>query len=175
MATAIGQNQVTATGMLKAEYKEGMSTQDALKLAVKVLRKALDTARPTADRLDVAVLRTREDAARDDGLVGGLSSFVPEGGKGKSGAAAGGAGKGEGEGAGAAAMVDADEGEGAEKEGAGSRAAVAADEVIGVSSAPREVMQRVLSEAEVAHLLDLVAAEEEGEDKSKSKASKGDM
>lgn len=26
MATAIGQNQVTATGMLKAEYKEGMST-----------------------------------------------------------------------------------------------------------------------------------------------------
>jgi len=41
-ATAIGNNNQAATSILKQEYKEGLTLNEALKLAVVVLSKTMD-------------------------------------------------------------------------------------------------------------------------------------
>lgn len=59
--TCIGNNSQAAISMLKQEYDEdGMSLNDALKLAVKVLSKTLDTNKLTSERVEMATL-TRSD------------------------------------------------------------------------------------------------------------------
>ena len=56
-ATAVGAGKETAFGILKGEYKENMSLDDASKLAVKCLVKALE-ARELPLRMKIAVIPT---------------------------------------------------------------------------------------------------------------------
>lgn len=60
-ATCIGNNSMSAISMLKQEYEEeGVSLDEALKLAVKVLSKTLDVQTLTAEKVEIAHL-TRKD------------------------------------------------------------------------------------------------------------------
>jgi len=56
-ATAIGMNSQAATSLLKKEYVEGCSIDEALELAVKVLNKTMDTVTPTPDKMEFSVLK----------------------------------------------------------------------------------------------------------------------
>ncbi|WFD39173.1 proteasome endopeptidase complex [Malassezia japonica] len=55
-AMCIGMNNGTATSLLKQEYKEDFSVQDALGLAARVLSKTMDTTAMESDKLEFAVL-----------------------------------------------------------------------------------------------------------------------
>lgn len=60
-ATCIGNNNQTAISILKQEYKIGETKlADALKLAVKILSKTLDTTKLTSEKIEIATL-TREN------------------------------------------------------------------------------------------------------------------
>jgi len=61
-ATCIGNNSQAAMSMLKQEYKDDdeMNLNNALKLAVKVLSKTLDTTKLTSERVEMATL-SRQD------------------------------------------------------------------------------------------------------------------
>jgi len=72
-AHATGQNTAAASGgsgystsinpqtILKSDYDEEMSFRDGLKLAVKVIYKAIDTHDPKADRFEVTYITKRDD------------------------------------------------------------------------------------------------------------------
>lgn len=55
-ATLIGANQLAAQTLLKKDYKDDMSLQDACQLAVKVLSKTMDSSNMKADKLELATL-----------------------------------------------------------------------------------------------------------------------
>lgn len=60
-ATCIGNNNQTAISILKQEYKIGETKlTDALKLAIKILSKTLDTTKLSYDKIEIATL-TREN------------------------------------------------------------------------------------------------------------------
>lgn len=59
-ATCIGNNSSSAVSMLKQEYKDDLNLNQALKLAVKVLSKTLDTNKLSSEKVEVATL-TRKD------------------------------------------------------------------------------------------------------------------
>ena len=59
-ARAIGANNQAAQSILKTDYKEEGSMEDALMLAVKVLSKTMDTTTPSAEKLEIATV-TREE------------------------------------------------------------------------------------------------------------------
>merc|ERR1712048_229545 len=64
-ATCIGNNNMAAISMLKQEYKEeGISMDEALKLAVKVLSKTLDVQKLTSEKIEMAHLTRRNDQTR---------------------------------------------------------------------------------------------------------------
>ncbi|CAE8583194.1 unnamed protein product [Polarella glacialis] len=54
---AIGINNNTAMQALRQDWKPGMKTQEALELAAKVLVKTMDTAAPTAERLEFGMVQ----------------------------------------------------------------------------------------------------------------------
>jgi 20S proteasome subunit alpha 3 len=56
MANAMGANKATAESILNEQWKQDMSTQDGLDLIARVLLKAMDTAAPTSETLEVGVL-----------------------------------------------------------------------------------------------------------------------
>jgi len=56
-ATCIGQNSTAAQSILKQEYKEGCNLDEALKLAVKVFAKTLDSTTLTSEKLEFATLQ----------------------------------------------------------------------------------------------------------------------
>merc|ERR1711879_447253 len=56
-ATAIGANNQAATSLLKQDYSDEFSVQEALKLAVKVLSKTMDSTALSPDKLEFSVLR----------------------------------------------------------------------------------------------------------------------
>ena len=56
-ATVIGQNTTAAQSILKQEYKEDCDLDAALKLAVKVFAKTLDSTTLTSDKLEFATLK----------------------------------------------------------------------------------------------------------------------
>ena len=60
-AIAIGNNNQMARDMLKKEYKEDISLQDALKLCVSVLAKAMDTQNFTEEKMEFSVLQRVEN------------------------------------------------------------------------------------------------------------------
>ena len=45
---------------MKSEYKDGLDTDEALELAVKVLMKTIDSASPTSDNMELATLKVVE-------------------------------------------------------------------------------------------------------------------
>lgn len=55
-AYAIGLNNNTAQQFLKQEWKEGLKTQEALQLAAKVLTKTIDSASPTAEKIEFGIV-----------------------------------------------------------------------------------------------------------------------
>lgn len=61
-ATAIGQNNQSAQALLRQQWKDDMSLDDALSLAARVLIKTMDTATPSSERLEFAVI-TRDETA----------------------------------------------------------------------------------------------------------------
>mmetsp|Transcript_11595 Transcript_11595/g.13322 ORF Transcript_11595/g.13322 Transcript_11595/m.13322 type:complete len:259 (+) Transcript_11595:271-1047(+) len=59
-ACAIGSNNQNATTILRKEYAEDMSIDDAVQLAVKVLHKTMDTATPSAEKIEFTILKKVE-------------------------------------------------------------------------------------------------------------------
>lgn len=55
-AYALGVNNNTATQILRQDWKEGLSTQEALELTAKVLVKTMDTAAPNAEKIEFGVV-----------------------------------------------------------------------------------------------------------------------
>lgn len=55
-ANAMGANKSTAESILNEQWKENMTTQEGLDLIARVLLKAMDTAAPTSETLEVGVL-----------------------------------------------------------------------------------------------------------------------
>ena len=53
-ATAIGANSGAAQSILKADYREDLTLDEALQLAVKVLSKTMDATQLSADKLELA-------------------------------------------------------------------------------------------------------------------------
>jgi len=60
-AQAIGLNHKNANSMLQSEYKEDMTVDDALKLAVKVMNKTMDTTTMTPERIEFCTLMREND------------------------------------------------------------------------------------------------------------------
>merc|ERR1712168_1377497 len=61
-ATCIGNNSMAAISMLKQDYEEeGISLDEALKLAVKVLSKTLDVQALTSEKVEIAHLTRKND------------------------------------------------------------------------------------------------------------------
>ncbi|CCI45506.1 hypothetical protein ABG067_004507 [Albugo candida] len=59
-ATAIGANNRAAKSLLKNEYKEGCSIEEALLLAIKVMGKTMDISVPSVDKVELTVLSQDE-------------------------------------------------------------------------------------------------------------------
>jgi 20S proteasome subunit alpha 3 len=55
-ATAIGANNQAAQSILKQEYKDNMELSDAIKLAIKVLNKSMDSTSLTSEKLELATV-----------------------------------------------------------------------------------------------------------------------
>ena len=55
-ATAIGANNRNATSTLKTEYKDDISLDEALLLALKILTKSMDTSKVSAEKVEVGFL-----------------------------------------------------------------------------------------------------------------------
>jgi len=60
-AYAIGINNNTAQQVMRQHWKEGMPIQEALELTAKVLTKTMDTANPTAEKLEFGVVERTTD------------------------------------------------------------------------------------------------------------------
>lgn len=60
-ATAIGANNSAAKSLLKNEYEESMTVEEALKFAVKVMGKTMDTTVPSSEKLEFTTV-TRDAA-----------------------------------------------------------------------------------------------------------------
>jgi 20S proteasome subunit alpha 3 len=56
LAKAIGANNATSTTVLKENYQEGLSLDQAFQLAAKVICKSLDTMQPDPERLELTAL-----------------------------------------------------------------------------------------------------------------------
>ena len=57
-ATCVGRNSQTAISILKQEYKIGETQlNDALRLAIRVFSKTLDTTKLSSDKIEIAVLQ----------------------------------------------------------------------------------------------------------------------
>lgn len=63
-AYAIGLNNNTAQQIMRQDWKEGMKIQEALELAAKVLTKTMDTATPSAEKLEFGVVKMTPDGPK---------------------------------------------------------------------------------------------------------------
>jgi 20S proteasome subunit alpha 3 len=63
-ATAIGANHQGATNILKQDYKEGLTIQDALKLIIKVLSKSMDSTTLTPEKVELATVTRNEQTGQ---------------------------------------------------------------------------------------------------------------
>merc|ERR1712056_160085 len=59
-AYAIGTNNNNAQQIMRQDWKEGLKTQEALELTAKVLTKTMDTANPTAEKLEFGIVEKTE-------------------------------------------------------------------------------------------------------------------
>ncbi|ODV89322.1 hypothetical protein CANCADRAFT_138320 [Tortispora caseinolytica NRRL Y-17796] len=62
-ATSVGSNNATAQTLLKQEYKDDLSLNDACNIAIKVLSKTLDATSLRSDRLEFATVRLKDDGS----------------------------------------------------------------------------------------------------------------
>ena len=62
-ANAMGANKATAESILNEQWKEDMTTEEGLDLIARVLLKAMDTAAPSSETLEVGVL-SKDDKGR---------------------------------------------------------------------------------------------------------------
>jgi 20S proteasome subunit alpha 3 len=62
-ATAIGANNRAAKSMLKSDYEEGMTVDEALAFAVKVMGKTMDTTTPSTEKLEFTTV-TRDASGK---------------------------------------------------------------------------------------------------------------
>ena len=60
-ATAVGANSGAAQSILKSDYKETLTLDEALQLAVKVLSKTMDATQLTADKLELSSVSRTAD------------------------------------------------------------------------------------------------------------------
>lgn len=64
-ATCIGNNSQAAISILKQEYKIGeVNLKDAVKLAIKILSKTLDTTKLTSDKIEISTLVRENDKTK---------------------------------------------------------------------------------------------------------------
>ena len=63
-ATAIGANNQTATSLLRQEWKPTFTLDEALKLAVKVLAKTMDSTALTPEKLEFGVLKRENEKVK---------------------------------------------------------------------------------------------------------------
>jgi 20S proteasome subunit alpha 3 len=76
-ATVIGQNNQSGKGLLKTDYKEDNTVETNLKLAIKILVKTMDSTTPSAERIELSMMKqvdgkivhTILSAAQVDALV----------------------------------------------------------------------------------------------------------
>merc|ERR1719398_666064 len=59
-AYAIGLNNNTAHQILRQDWKEGLKVPEVLELTAKVLTKTMDTANPTAEKLEFGIVEKTE-------------------------------------------------------------------------------------------------------------------
>ena len=62
-AAAVGANAAAAQAMLRSDYDEGADVNAALRLAVKVLSKTMDSTSLTADKVELATVTRRADGS----------------------------------------------------------------------------------------------------------------
>jgi 20S proteasome subunit alpha 3 len=60
-ATAIGENNRAAKSLLKSDYHEDMNIEEALKFAVKVMGKTMDTTSLSAEKLEFSTITRNEN------------------------------------------------------------------------------------------------------------------
>ncbi|UKK02969.1 proteasome component [Theileria orientalis] len=85
-ATAIGMNSQSAQSILKQEWKDDLTLDQAIKLAIRVLTKAMDSSTPQADKIEVGVLSKGEtgrlepyvEMLQEDTVDGLLKSIAEE-------------------------------------------------------------------------------------------------
>ncbi len=60
-ATSIGANSAAAASILKSDYKDGLSLDEALALTIKVLTKTMDSTTLSPDKLEITTITMKED------------------------------------------------------------------------------------------------------------------
>lgn len=70
-AHSSGKNSVNAISTLKSEYKDGLSLDEALKMAVKVLAKSMDQQKPDPTKFEIGVVHLNENKEVVQRLVEG--------------------------------------------------------------------------------------------------------
>ncbi|KDN53620.1 putative PRE9-20S proteasome subunit Y13 [Tilletiaria anomala UBC 951] len=68
-ATCIGNNNGTATSLLKQDYKEDISLQDAMGLALKVLSKTMDSTSLDSEKLEFATMSLDKRTGKPHGKI----------------------------------------------------------------------------------------------------------
>merc|ERR1711972_288490 len=97
-AYAIGNNNNNAQQIMRQDWKEGLKVQEALELAAKVLTKTMDTANPTAEKLEFGVVERTESGQvrfrmlKDEEVNKLMADAAPKEGEDEGGAAASGSG-----------------------------------------------------------------------------------
>lgn len=59
-ATAIGANHQSAQSILKSDFKDDMSVDDAVKLALKVLNKTMDSTALTPEKVELVTMKVKD-------------------------------------------------------------------------------------------------------------------
>eukprot|EP01027_Heterolobosea_sp_BB2_P011685 GEZU01017001.1.p1 GENE.GEZU01017001.1~~GEZU01017001.1.p1 ORF type:complete len:190 (+),score=54.94 GEZU01017001.1:228-797(+) len=79
-ATAIGANNQAANSILKTEWKEDMNLNDALRLAIKVMSKTMDSTTLTHEKLEFATITRNEKGIVQYRVLGPkeLDTFLKE-------------------------------------------------------------------------------------------------
>lgn len=60
-ATAIGNNHQAAQNIMKQDYKEDITLEDAVKLVIKVLNKTMDSTTLSPDKVELATIARSEE------------------------------------------------------------------------------------------------------------------
>lgn len=76
-ATAVGANHQAATNILKQDYNEDMALPDAVKLAIKVLSKTMDSTSLSTDKVELATLTRHAETGEVEYRIYGSKELQP--------------------------------------------------------------------------------------------------